>query len=124
MHRREICRYLFLSNIYVLYVSRHPPAAGSTRTSQPCLLDLGCRQRVPAYISLPICKQRSCQGIRKSGGRHVLSQALGRQAQEEEEVKEKEKGEKEKVEEEEEEEEEVEKEEEEAKSLQFELSSS
>ena len=63
-------------------------------------------------ISLLICKQRSCQGIRKSGGRHVLSQALGRQAQEEEEVKEEEKGEKEKVEEEE------------AKSLQFELSSS
>ena len=76
------------------------------------------RREVPAYISPPICKQRSCQGIRKSGGRHVLSQALGRQAQEEEEVKEKEK---EKVEEEEEE---VEKEEEEAKSLQFELSSS
>ena len=77
-------------------------------------MHLHLKQLVPAHISLPICKQRSCQGIRKSGGRHVLSQALGRQAQEEEEVKEEEKVE----------EEEVEKEEEEAKSLQFELSSS
>ena len=54
----------------------------------------------------------------------MLSQALGRQAQEEEEVKEEEKVEKEEEEDKVEEEEEVEKEEEEAKSLQFELSSS
>ena len=82
----------------------------------PVPLHLHLKQQVPAHISLPICKQRSCQGIRKSGGRHVLSQALGRQAQEEEEVKEEEKVEEEEVEKEEEEEE--------AKSLQFELSSS